>query len=312
MADDEIKVKKERDPIMVVCFVVFILTVCAITGATVYNNYVKADNTMAVNGSTVSVDYIGTYYSYYGEENSVVFDTSIWSVANDSNVLKSNDFTLNSQSSYTPLSFTVGGTSVLTGFGNAVIGHKVGDTIEVTIPVGQGYNAATTDTTVSTSTVNTMPTTEVLTASQFSSLYGFTLKGFQEIDKSVYGWPATASLNSANNTVMMNYQPTAGTPYNMVEKGVDNGFGNVTLNVISVSGGNITYTYSLSDYTVVSSQDNGQEMIQMIMVNLGTQKFYITSVTEDGSGNVTSFTYKTVSERFNQELFFNIKIVSIS
>jgi len=307
MADDEIKVKKDRDPIMMVCFVVFILTVCAISGATIYNNYVKADNTAASMGSTVSVDYTGAFYNYSGESNAVVFDTSQWSVANDSNILKSNDFTLRTQSSYTPLSFTVGGTTVLTGFGNAVVGHKVGDTIQVMIPAGQGYTAASTSTTVNTATTMTMPATEVLTASQFNTLYGFTLKGFTTIDKTVYGWPGTASFNSANNTVTMTYTPAAGTSYTAV----DNDFGTVAMKVSTVSGNSISYTYVVSKYVPVGPESNGSVPIKMIMVDFGTAKFYITSVTAN-NGVVTSFVSQTVSERFNQDLYFTIKIVSIS
>ncbi|MDR1954733.1 MAG: FKBP-type peptidyl-prolyl cis-trans isomerase, partial [Candidatus Methanoplasma sp.] len=140
MADDEIKVKKERDPIMMVCFIVFLLTACAIVGASGYS-YLKADNATAVTGNTVSVNYIGTYYAEYGKDNYTVFDTSRWSVANDDKILKSNDFMLNTEASYKPLSFQVGGGSVITGFGNAVIGHKVGDKFTVKIPVGEGYNA---------------------------------------------------------------------------------------------------------------------------------------------------------------------------
>ena len=308
MADDGAKVKKDRDPIMVVCFVVFILSVCAITGATVYNNYVKADNTMAVVGSTVSVDYTGTYYAFHGDDNAVVFDTSIWSIANNDNVLKSNDFTLNSQSSYTPLSYTVGGTTVLTMFGNAVIGHKVGDTIQVMIPVGQGYNAASTISTISASAPITIPATEVLTASQFNTIYGFNLSGFMEIPKSAYGWPATASFDSTTNTVLMNYHPTAGSSYNVV----DNDFGKVDLNVTSVTATSISYTYAVSDFKTVST-DGSNINIMMIKVDLGTSVFYITSVTDvDNNGVADSLTTKTVSERFNQDLYFEIKLVSIS
>jgi hypothetical protein len=45
-------------------------------------------------------------------------------------------------------------------------------------------------------------------------------------------------------------------------------------------------------------------------VDFGTNKFYITSVTESG-GVANSFTYRNVSERFNQDLYFEIEIVSI-
>ena len=307
MADDEIKVKKERDPIMMVCFVVFILTVCAISGASIYNNYVKADNAIAVNGNMVSVDYTGTYYDYYGGSNFAVFDTSRWSVADDSKVLKSNDFTLKSKDSYAPLSFTVGGGQVLTGFSNAVIGHKVGDVVKVLIPAGEGYNATTDETTVSVSSL-TVNKTDILTAAQFKELYEFDLKGFMEIEKSVYGWPATASFNSASNTVTVSYQPEAGKQYTAV----DNDFGKVNLMVTSVSGNTITYSYVISDYKVVSKTGSRIE-IQMIKIDFGMQKFYIKEVTDaDNNGIAETFTYKTVDERYNQDLYFEIKIVSIS
>ncbi len=305
MADDDVKVKKERDPILMVCFVVFILAVCAISGASIYNNYIKADTTVAVVGSTVSVDYVGTFYGYHGEENAVVFDTSFWSVANDEDILKSNDFTLRAESNYTPLSFTVGGTTVLTGFGNAVVGYKVGDTVRVMIPAGEGYTAPSTPVTINASTVYTMPATEILTASQFKTIYGYDLKGFQQIEESVYGWPAAASYNSANNTITMSYQPQAGMSYTAE----DGDFGKVALRVTSASGNTISFTYEVSGFTVVSSSGSGQE-IQMIMVDFGTQKFYITEVT--GSGIASSFTYKIVDERFNKALYFEIEIVSIN
>ncbi|MDR1690648.1 MAG: FKBP-type peptidyl-prolyl cis-trans isomerase [Candidatus Methanoplasma sp.] len=301
MADDEFKVKKERDPIMMVCFVVFLLAVCAVSGATVYNNYLKADDTMAVTGSTVSVNYIGTYYAYYGEENSAVFDTSHWSIANNGEILKSNDFTLNAESSYNPLSFTVGGTSVLTGFGNAVIGHKVGDKVLVKLPAGEGYNAAETTVTVSASQAFTIQSTETLTSAQFKEIYGYDLKGYEEMEKSVYGWPASASYNTGNDTITITYHPQAGSSYVML----DNDFGKVTLNVTSL-GSDISFTYSISDYKVVSTSGE----IEMIMLDFGTQKWYINSVT-DNNGVANSFTYRTTEERYNQDLYFEIEIVSI-
>ena len=310
MAEDEIKVKKERDPIMMVCFVVFLLTVAAISGATVYNNYVRADTTTAVEGSNVSVNYIGTYFDEFGNPNAVVFDTSRWSVANDENILKSNDFTKNEQSAYKPLSFKVGAGTVLTGFSNAVLGHKVGDKIRVVIPAGEGYNAPETTVTVNTSNIVTIPAVESLTQAQYKAAYGHELRGFESIEKSVYGWPATATFNSSDSTITVRYQPVSGASYAMV----DNAFGKVTLQVSSV-GTSISYKYVITNYTVVSTQGSDKE-IKTILLDFGTKNFfgvdkmYIISVTESG-GTATTFTYKTVGERFNQDLFFEIEIVSI-
>jgi hypothetical protein len=66
----------------------------------------------------------------------------------------------------------------------------------------------------------------------------------------------------------------------------------------------------ITGYTVVSTQGINKE-IQMIKVDFGKDKFYITSVTDSGSGSADTFTYKTVSERYNQDMYFEIEVVSI-
>jgi hypothetical protein len=104
----------------------------------------------------------------------------------------------------------------------------------------------------------------------------------------------------------MTYHPVAGTTYNAIEED----HGTVALRVTSVSG-NISFTYSISGYTVVSSQGADKE-IQMILVDFGTKKFYIKSVTDaNGDGYADTFTYKNSGERYNQDLYFEIEIVSI-
>ncbi|MCL2295471.1 MAG: hypothetical protein FWC29_00100, partial [Methanomassiliicoccaceae archaeon] len=72
------------------------------------------------------------------------------------------------------------------------------------------------------------------------------------------------------------------------------------------------YTYVISDYKVVSAQ-GAEKKIQMIMMDFGIEKFYITSVVDaDNNGIADTFSYKTVEERYNQDLYFEIKIISIS
>lgn len=308
MAEDEVKMRKERDPILMVCFVVFLLASCAIIGSSVYNNYLKADDTMAVSGSSVTVNYTGSYYAYYGEEYYVVFDTSRWSVADNDDAPKSNDFELRDEKNYTELKFTVGGTDVLAGFGNAVIGHKVGDKIKVVVPSGEGYIAPATEQIVTASQVFTVSSTEKLTSAQFKELYGYDLRGYEVIEKSVYGWPATASYNNNDDTITMTYSPVANQTYEMV----DSEYGKVSAKVSSV-GNNISYTMVVSDYTVVSTDSEGNKEIQMIMVNLGTEKHYVKSVVDaDNDGTPESFVWKTAGEKFNQDLYFEIEIISIN
>jgi FKBP-type peptidyl-prolyl cis-trans isomerases 1 len=307
MADDDVKVRKERDPIMVVCFVVFLVASLSVIGASVYNNYIRADDTIAVNGDTVSVNYVGTYYDYFKDVNYVVFDTSNWSVTNNDNVPKSNDFVAKEKDQHSPLSFTVGGNQVLSMFGNSVIGHKVGDKIRVMIPAGEGYNSASTDSIISASANKTVPVSERISMSQFEHLYGYELRGTAEIEKSVYGWPASAAFNSSDNTVTMNYLPVASKTY----VAVDSDFGKVSLAVISV-GADITFRYVVTDYTVVGTEGTNK-IIQMIMVDFGVNKFYISSVVDaDNNGTADSFVTRTEAERYNQDLYFEIEIVSIN
>jgi hypothetical protein len=308
MSGDEVRIKKDRDPIMVVCFVVFLLASVAVIGATVYNDYVKADDTLVAPGDSVSVNYTGTYYAYFGESNAVVFDTSYWSVANDKNVIKSNDFTARSESAYTPLKFTVGGNEVLADFGNATIGHKVGDTVRVLVAADRGYVSAGTDKTVSTSESIKIPTVQKLTSAQFESIYEFKLLGRANDLKSPYGWLADASYNTSDDTVTLYYKPTVDQSYTIT----DETFGKVAVSVTSVSSTEISFRYVVSAYKVVNSVGADKE-IEMIKVNLGTEVFYIKSVVDNnGDGIAESFTYKTEGERYNQPLYFEIKLVSIN
>lgn len=77
-------------------------------------------------GKTVSVDYIGSF------PDGKIFDTSIESVAKENALY-------NPQRPYTPLSFVVGGNTVIPGFGNAVNGMKIGETKKVTLEPKDAY-----------------------------------------------------------------------------------------------------------------------------------------------------------------------------
>ena len=307
MTEDEVKPRKERDPIMMVCFVVFLLASVSAIGATVYNNYISADDTVAISGDSVTVNYIGTYYDFYQDTNFVVFDTNIWSVTNNDGVPKSNGFVAREESGHIPLSFTVGGSQVLKMFGDAVIGHKVGDKITVKIPAGEGYNSADTTTRVNAASSVTIPATEMMTLAQFQDVYGHALSGVEEI-KSVYGWPAIATYNMSTTMVMISHLPVANQTYVMQ----DDDFGKVSVKVSAANSSSVIYTYEITDFTVVSQNGNDKE-IQMILLNFGSEKRYITTVTDTNNDGVADFfVYKTDGERYNQDLYFQIEIVSIN
>jgi hypothetical protein len=306
MTGNEGKVKKDRDPIMKVCFVVFILAVCAVIGAGVYDKYLVKDDSLVNNGSTVTVNYVGTFYSYYGEENSVVFDTTYSSIGNDDNIEKSNDY---SKTSYAVLEFTVGDDDVLAAFQNAIVGHKVGDTVWVTVIVGEGYVAPDTTGTVDCSNAITVARSETMTVTEFEAIYeDLDGTGSNMSFTSVYGWSATSSYDVSTGMVTVYYSPEAGSSYVNYE----GSYGKVTLDVSSTTASTITFTYSVTDYVKVGEDAAGNIEIQMIKVDFGTSCFYITSVTDPSSEGVAdTFDYKTVGEKYNQVLYFKIVIVSI-
>ncbi|MFQ5887526.1 MAG: FKBP-type peptidyl-prolyl cis-trans isomerase [Candidatus Hydrothermarchaeales archaeon] len=88
-------------------------------------------------GDTVTVNYIGMF------ENGKVFDTSDQSVALDPSVPKIGGFQV--KDSYAPLTFKLGAGKVIEGFEEAVVGMKVGEVKQVTIPPGKGYGPLTDD-----------------------------------------------------------------------------------------------------------------------------------------------------------------------
>ena len=301
MTGDE---KKKRDPIFTVCFVVFILAAVSVVGVYIDEHYLTEDTTKAAYGDEVTVNYTGTFYAYYGEENAVVFDTSYRSIGENDAIIKSNSF---NKSSYSTLSFEVGGTDVLTGFGNAVVGHKVGDKIQVTVE--NGYPAGS-DFYEQSRTGLTVPVVQEMTKTQFESVYDYDLTdGGMTYITTVYGWPAT--VVSADNKVYITNMPEENQTYTYTPNGaVSDGeeedeeaghsFGTTSFRVTDI-GNEIVFDISFSGTTSVG--DNGA--IQMIELEFGTETWYVTNVSNG------EFTYKTCDEVSNATLYFEIEIVSI-
>lgn len=77
-------------------------------------------------GDTVRIDYVGRL------EDGKVIDTSLRDVAKESNIY-------NTTRDYSPLEFTVGSGEVIEGVEEAVLGMKVGEVREVTIPPEKAY-----------------------------------------------------------------------------------------------------------------------------------------------------------------------------
>lgn len=287
--------KKNRDPIFMICLAIFLVAAVVVVGCTVADHFFPSGDETASSGDSVTVNYTGTYYDFYDEDNAVVFDTSYSSVAKDDDVAKANDFTV--KTSYAPITFTIGSGSMLKVFENSVIGHKEGDKYVVKLEASEGYVGASTVGTLST-TGNEMSVTEVMTKSQFTTAYpDVTLSNAVVNFTSKYGWEAQASYTNNQNGVLVTYLPKAGESYQAYKSGDTT----VDYKVTSVSGGSITYSIDIKNPVKV-----GGNQIQMIKLDLGSETIYITEI----SGS--EITYKSGAERVNEPLYFEIEVVSIN
>ncbi|MBR6204113.1 MAG: FKBP-type peptidyl-prolyl cis-trans isomerase [Candidatus Methanomethylophilaceae archaeon] len=301
MASEETK-KKEHDPIFMVCLVLFVIAAAAVLCVYAADHLSSHDDRVAAYGDSVTVNYTGSYYNYVKEDGALVFDTSYESVAKDNSIAKSSDFTV--RPSYSPLSVTIGSGSALEPFENSIVGHKVGDVFKVWIPADEGYVGPNT-TDIANLNGYTVPTTQYMPNSAFSSLYGESLTaGVPTSIKTVYGWDAIATLSSSNSTVTIMNNPVAGSTYTFSPKGVEPAAGEekLTFAVTSVDSSNITCNLSFKNTTVVSGNT-----IQMEAFDFGTAKWYVKEVSP------STFTYKvSTTGTVNEDLYFEIKLVSIS
>ena len=299
MAGEDNK-RKERDPIFMICLALFTIAAVAAIGVFIADHYFTSDDRVAAYGDSVSVDYTGTYYEYIGGEHAVVFDTSYSKVANDSSVKKSNEFT--KRSSYSPLDFKIGGGEVLKGFESAVVGHKIGDVFRVDIPASEAYVGAEVEQTALLKGYQ-IKVNQSMPLSAFTKLYGFT-PGDQDSFKTVYGWDASAQKISDRNEVKITNMPTVGSTYTFSPGGKAPASGDerlkFTVNSITEDG------YIVCDLAFVNATFVSGNVVEMMGFDFGTEKWYVKEISS------TDFTRKVASERVNEELFFEMKLVSIN
>jgi FKBP-type peptidyl-prolyl cis-trans isomerase 2 len=183
-------------------------------------------NRAVANGDTVKVDYVGSL------PDGRVFDTSFSSVANDASVPKALSFTLRANTSYTPLSFTVGANTVITGFNNGVIGMKVGETKTVNISASEGYGNLVLSKVTNFNLTETKNVYENMTFAQFKTKYNVTAVAGMAVTDPLYKWPVNVLIaNSDADKVRVQNAPVQGQNYLI--------FSNSTA---STSGWNITVT----------------------------------------------------------------------
>ncbi len=288
-------IKKKKDPIFSVCFVVFVVACVGVIGVYVDEHYIQQDDTKVAYGDKVVTNYTGSFYAYYGEDNAVVFDTSYASIGKNNDVAKAYSF---SKSSYSTFSVTVGSNGALKMFEDSLVGHKVGDKIRVMIPASEGYIASDGAMKTGQSTTFDVDMDQTMSYTQFKEIYSKDLTaGVSATITTAYGWTGIAALSNADNMVTITNLPTAGQTYQYIGND-DSKYGKVSFQVNSVSDV-VKVTMSLEGTTAVSGG------IQMVKVNVDGNAFYITGY------NGTTFDYKTCPETYNAVLYCEIEIVSI-
>lgn len=214
-----------------------------------YQGSQPATDRNVANGDAIKVDYTGMV-SINGVER--VFDTSLASVANNASIPKSLSFTLRDNSSYTPLSFTVGGGSLITGFNNAVIGMKVGETKTVDIPPSQGYGNQVLSK-ISNFTLNeTKNIFENMSFAVFTAKYSVTPTAGMTVTDPVYKWPVSILIaNTDADRVRIQNAPVQGNQYHIYGNVSQEAAGwNITVNSVNTAisqAGQIVLHHDITD-----------------------------------------------------------------
>lgn len=249
-------------------------------------------------GDKVVVNYIGSF------DDGRVFDTSMWSVANDSAIPKSLFFTLRgNETKYAPLEFTVGGYQMITGFDQGVRGMKVGETKQFDVSVAQGYGP------MDASLMKTMQLEETIAVKQTMDKAAF---------QQMFGHdPVTSGVNNANharlgiearyhmesNKVVVEFIPQLGKTYQVCSSANAGGW---TVKVASIEDGSITVRHQLTDDDGFMVRGYDKAGVQYGKGKLND--FYVDDVNVDAGTFVMNYN----PEHKGRVLTFTVTLVSVA
>ena len=317
-ANEKIVRKREREPITLVCFVVLIIACAGVLSAYAYDNFIADNSEGVVYGDTVVIDYTGSLYGYYDAATDtvvpVIFDTTLQSVFDN----KSNVFVCGfSKDSFSTTSITLGQGKFLKAFENAIIGHKVGDTVKVIIPAADAYPAPNSNVYKAMSELE-FKNNFVISVDEYKTLF----------NKDVTPSEGSAELEDKNGLLArVVYGQSAVTVTYILEKDkaytlVDNTVGKVTMTPTSECGADtIKYTLTIenqkavkdstiSGYNASAGEYTSVAEIEMISYDLFGQSYNL--VGYDSTGFVYNTATSSSDAIHNMDLYFVIKIVSKS
>lgn len=249
----------------------------------------EASDDVVAAGQTIKVDYIGKLL------DGRVFDTSLLSVAlNDAAYPKTLSFTLRSNTSYTPLSFEVGAGKMISGFDEAVVGMKVGQTKTVTLTPDEAYGDMDPTKLVTFQLTETAPLLRTFAASTFKAEYGADAATGLTVYDPMYGWEATVlEYDEQADRVTVKNVPTLNALYHIY------GTGSVGWDVM------VTGIDSNSD--LITVQHLLDEADSDMIKGSDGSTFFVTDVDVDAGTAVRNYN----TELLGKSLVFTITIVDI-
>lgn len=287
--------KRDIDPIIAVSAVVLILACAIVLGNATYDTHFNKNPGPAVEyGSTVAVDYTGSYNGYYDQSpNARVFDTTLKSVDTDSKFVKSWEY---KSTSFKNVNVTVGKGTYLAMFENALIGHHVGDTVTVHIPAADAYGKIPTSQILKYEGKGYVSISTILTAENYKDLFGkaaptdgtimlpecLSTADKDKTPSTPYGF-ASMVTKRADGTVMVSYECAVGQTYRMNKE--------MNVTVTEIKDGKIYF-----DYKIVNPDYKG-----MIRICQDNTPMYLCI-------NANEKYIKTCDEKTGEDLYFTIKI----
>ncbi|MDD1746213.1 MAG: FKBP-type peptidyl-prolyl cis-trans isomerase [Methanomassiliicoccales archaeon] len=255
---------------------------------------------VVVNGSVVKVNYIGKL------DDGRVFDTSLWDVAsNDAMYPKSLSFNLRAQSAYTPLQFTVGAGTMITGFDQGVLGMAVGETKVITVPPDEGYGDMNYSRIFTAPLLELMPVYDTTNYTIFYSLYSEVPKAGMVVQDPFYGWDILViSADYKSDMVLLMNKPQVGQKlavYGEPDATPSTGW---YAEVVSIDSGADGGNGIIQVRNLLTSDDAG--MVEGYDLNLG-MTFYVDMVDESAG----TFRMNYNGELLGKTLYFTVTLLEI-
>ncbi|MCL2143718.1 MAG: FKBP-type peptidyl-prolyl cis-trans isomerase [Methanomassiliicoccaceae archaeon] len=289
MAEDaETPRRKGRDPILMIGTIVLAVAFVVVISGYVYGQFASEAKEPAKYGNAVKVNYVGSYYGWYDEDGSQIFDTSMWSFAKyyddeGSPYDFSWEFTQRAESAYVPFNVTIGSGGALKDFENVLIGMKPGDKARIEIENAYGVVPAAKNK-VWGKTMQ-FDVVETMSVDTFKATFGldYVYVGSYADLEHPYGWKANAVCDS-NGIVTVTH---------LVEnKAYENTDGSLKATVTGLPAANFDVAFDFVDY-----ED------KLVQFKYDGQTYYVTEVTPTG------FTTKSTDERTGMTLYFEITFV---